>query len=164
MVWLAYGAGLRAGELAGLRTEDVTLGGRPHLRVLGKGRRERLVPLAPQVAVVLAGWLHGRPQAGPLVCSQRDPNRPLQPRTVSALLGDVLKAAGVKASAHQLRHTFATELLAAGGGTNLDAVGRLLGHTDPKTTRRYTGAYDADAWAAVKLLPDPRRPGAATAE
>jgi len=155
LVWLAYGCGLRAAEIAALRIEDCHLGARPHLRVRGKGRKQRLVPLHPRVAAVLLAALAGRPSVGPVVESHRDQGRGLSAKTVSHLLGEALRTAGVAATGQQLRHTFATELLAAGEGTNIRAVSRLLGHSQLEVTERYVGAYDADAWAAVHLLPDP---------
>jgi len=157
MVWLAYGCGLRVGGIATLQVQDIVLTGRPHLRVQGKGGRQRLVPLHPRVAGVLVAFLDGRPQTGPLVCSAVRPGQPLKPRTVSKLLSAALKAAKVRASAHQLRHTFATELLAAGKGQNLRAVSYLLGHASIASTERYVLAYNADAWAAIEGLPDPAR-------
>jgi integrase/recombinase XerD len=159
-VWVAFGCGVRVAELAGLRIEDCHLGARPHLRVHGKGRRERVVPLHPEVAGVLRLALVGRPQTGPVLESKTMPGRPISPHTVSEDLRVALRACGIRATPHQLRHTFAVELLAADAGRNIRAVSRLLGHASTETTERfYTCTYDADAWAAVQLLPDPRRPG-----
>ncbi len=158
MVWLAYGAGLRAAEIAGLRREDVQLTGRAHLVVTGKGRRTRTVPLNRRLAAVLRAELHGGATVGPVVSSRHVPGRALRPQTVSRLLSVVLRGAGIAASGHSLRHTFATELLAAGKGHNFRAVQRLLGHQHASSTERYVAAYDQDAYDAVALLPDPQRP------
>jgi integrase/recombinase XerC len=157
IVWLAYGAGLRVGEIARLRIEDCAVFGvRPHLRVYGKGRRERLVWLHPDVAEVLRGALVGRPQSGPVVESEVDGGRPISPARVSRLVSWALRDVGIAATGHQLRHTFATELLAAGKGQNLHAISRLLGHASVATTERYVSGYDQDAYDAVQGLPDPR--------
>jgi site-specific recombinase XerD len=155
-VWLAFGAGLRVGELAALRIEDCALGPRPHLRVVGKGRRERVVPLAAVVAEVLRLALVGRPSVGPVLAQHAHPDRPCSPKTLGHELSQALKAVGIAESSHVLRHTFATELLAQGHGTNLRAVQHLLGHRDIKTTERYVQSFDQDAWDAVEGLPDPR--------
>ncbi len=158
LVWLAYGCGLRAMEIAGLRREHVQLSGRPHLTVTGKGGRTRVVPLNEHVAVQLGAELDGRAGVGPVIGSRRTPGQALSPQTISRLLGKALRGAGVQATGHQLRHTFATELLAAGRGKNLRAVQRLLGHSTATTTERYVSAYDQDAWDTIALLPDPRMP------
>jgi integrase/recombinase XerC len=158
-VWLAYGAGLRCMEVAGLRVEDCHLGEHPTLRVTGKGGRVRVVPLHPRVAGVLAVALEGRPASGPVIASETDDRAHLGPKYVSALLCGVLRALELPYTPHQMRHTFATQVLAAGQGTNLRAVQRLLGHASLRTTEVYTSAYDVDAQQAVKGLPDPTSPG-----
>jgi len=160
-IWLAYGCGLRCAEVAALRIEDCQPSGRrPHIRVRGKGGRERVVPLHPDVAWVLGCALVELPGTGPVVQSEVDPGCHIGAKHVSRLLNQATHGLRppLRATAHQLRHTFATEIL-AGGGTER-AVGILLGHVDPKSTRRYTAAYDADAWAAVLLLPNPVHPPA----
>lgn len=158
LVWLAYGAGLRCVEIARLRREAIRLGHRPQILVTGKANHSRVVPLNQRVAGVLRGQLTGLPAVGPVVVSLRQPGHPVTARTVSKLLSVALHGAGVAASGHQLRHTFATELLAAGKGRNFRAVQHLLGHRSPLSTERYVAAYDQDAWDAVVLLPDPRHP------
>jgi site-specific recombinase XerD len=155
-VWLGYGAGLRVAEMASLRIEHVVLGHHPHLDVIGKGGRPRVVPLASLVAEILHLALAGRPVLGPVLAQHAHPDRGLSRKTVGAELNAALKVAQITESAHALRHTFAVEVLAAGHGRNLHAVQHLLGHADPKTTQRYVSAYDADAWDAVEGLPDPR--------
>lgn len=156
-VWLAYGLGLRRSEIALARVEDVRLSGRPAMLVHGKGGRDRLVPLPDPVREVLEAYLVGRSRSGPLLASSRNPDG-LRPQTVGQMIAVAMRAAGIDETGHALRHTYATELLAAAGGTNLRAVSRLLGHRSVTTTERvYTSSYDEDAWAAAKLLPDPTR-------
>jgi len=167
MLWLGYGLGLRCGEIARARVEDVRLHGRASILVHGKGGKDRVVAAGPLVKEVLAGHLGRRARTGPLVEARDhdgEPNgRHLLPGSVSSIMGRWMRAAGFQISAHQLRHTFATELLAADQGRNLRAVSRLLGHASTKVTEQvYTLAYDADGYAAVALLPDPRRTPAQT--
>jgi site-specific recombinase XerD len=158
-VWLAFGCGLRVSEVARLRIEDVQLRGRPLLRVVcGKGGRARIVPLPVCVRDVLAAYLARRPAAGPLVCSQRDPGLGVQPQRVSRILAAAMHEAGIDDSAHALRHTFATVLLAADQGRNLYTVSKLLGHASTRTTERvYVAGYAGELDATVALLPDPRK-------
>lgn len=162
-VWLAYGCGLRAMEVAGLRAEDVHLGEHPCVRVVaGKGGTQRTIPLAPPVCEVLAAYLDGRPRFGAVVDHREWPGRHLSAGYVANLLGWALRAAGVSASGHQLRHTFATELLRAAKGANLYTVSKLLGHAHVGTTEVYVAAYPGEG--SVEGLPDPRAcggPGAA---
>jgi site-specific recombinase XerD len=156
MVWLGYGCGLRAAEIAGLRIENVVLVDRPSVRMLGKGNKERVVPLSPPVRDVLAGYLAQRPRVGPVVENLTRPGRHLAPSYVSMTLGSLMRRLGIQAWAHALRHTFATELLRVGEGTNLRAVSKALGHAHLSTTEIYTLAYDEDIAASVARLPDPR--------
>jgi integrase/recombinase XerD len=111
--------------------------------------------LHPRLVDLLAAALAGRPQTGPLIESDVTPGAHISPDRARRLLGRALRDAGVEATGHQLRHTFATEILAAGRGQNLRAVSRMLGHSSIATTERYTSGYDADAIEAVRWLPDP---------
>lgn len=162
LVWLGYGATLRCGEIAGLHVEDFYHDPRPgRLRVVGKGRKERWVPLHPEVRAALDRHLAVRvAQPGePLVDNRRFPGQPLQPRSVSRLLGDFIHGVLPRGSAHWLRHSGATRALEEAEGTNLEEVRELLGHATDKTTRAYVRAYQWNVRArAVDLIPDPRQP------
>ena len=135
---ILYGSGLRVSELCGLRPQDVDLA-RTRLTVLGKGSKERVVPLSPPAAEALRTWL----AAGRRVLATTDtPDdavfvnrraRPLSPRDVRRILD---RRASGPAHPHALRHTFATHLL--DGGADLRAVQELLGHADLATTQLYT--------------------------
>jgi integrase/recombinase XerD len=162
MLWLAYGAGLRCGEIATARVEDVRLHGRASMLVHGKGGKDRVVPLPPIVKETLTAHLARRARTGPLVEARdhtgKPTGRPMLPGSVSVTGNRWLKRNGFQVTMHQLRHTYATELLAADSGRNLRAVSRLLGHANTAITEAvYTSGYDADGYAAVALLPDPRR-------
>jgi integrase len=120
MVWLAYGAGLRVGEIARLRVEHLHLRDeRPWLVAHGKGDKHRKVPLAPLVVEVLVAWTARLPRSGPLLPNQAIPTRNISVSHVSKLIARTMHAAGIEETAHSLRHSFATELLRAGKGANL---------------------------------------------
>jgi len=141
---LLYASGLRVSELVGLDLQDL-LADQRTLRVLGKGRKERLVPYHERAGEVLAAYLGHRgaflvekalPQSPALFLNQRGGR--LTPTSVRALLRQALEAAAVRArvSPHALRHSFATHLL--NRGMDLRAIQELLGHASLSTTQRYT--------------------------
>jgi integrase/recombinase XerD len=140
MLALMWRLGLRAGEVAGLRLEDIDW--RAGI-VLVRGKRARLdhLPLPVDIGKLLAGYLsRGRPR-GPahreVFLALDAPHGPLSARAVSSVAGRALGAAGVRGGggAHRLRHTAACGVLAAGGG--LIEVGQLLRHASPETSAIY---------------------------
>jgi integrase/recombinase XerD len=145
MLEVLYAAGLRVSELVGLPLSGVDRRA-GLLRVTGKGRRERVVPLGAPALAALDAWLAGgRPRlardarrAGDAVfLSQR--GAPMTRQNFFARLRRLALAAGVRAadvSPHVLRHAFATDLLE--GGADLRVVQTLLGHADLATTQIYT--------------------------
>jgi integrase/recombinase XerC len=134
---LLYGSGLRVSELCGLDRRDLDLtAGRA--RVVGKGSKERLVPVSEPAAMRIRTWLdHGRPAlAGPesgdaLFLNRR--GKRLGPRDVRRILD---RRSASPTHPHAIRHTFATHLL--DGGADLRVVQELLGHADLGTTQIYT--------------------------
>ena len=141
---LLYAAGLRVSELTGLDLQDLFLDPRT-LRVLGKGRKERLVPFHARAAEVLEAYLVHRgaylalknlPATPALFLNQRGGR--LTPTSVRTFLGKALESAALRAkvSPHALRHSFATHLL--NHGMDLRAIQELLGHASLSTTQRYT--------------------------
>jgi integrase len=159
MCVLGYFCGLRAAEIAAVRVEDLTLGDRPRLVVHGKGGRDRVLPLHPELraAVVRVLAEQGHPKVGPLVSSRRRPGEPMTPGSVSRALSDHIRGLGIEGSGHGLRHSAATELLAAERGRNLQQVVAFLGHKSDRTTRRYVAAYNWELADQVPKIPDPRR-------
>ena len=137
-----YASAIRVSELCGLDVDDVDHG-RRLLRVLGKGRKERMVPLGDPARRALDAWLaRGRPQlarsgSGPALFLGARGGR-LDPRTarrvVHAALG--MSEALPDLAPHGLRHTAATHLLE--GGADLRSVQELLGHATLATTQIYT--------------------------
>jgi integrase/recombinase XerD len=154
-----YGCGLRASEVAGLRTDRVSfdLG---VLRVLGKGSKERLVPFGARARAALGSWLaHGWPRLARGPAEPRlfltKAGRPLLREDVWRVVRRHLRAAGITAGAstHTLRHSFATHLLE--GGADLRAVQEMLGHASVQTTQIYTHT-DAARLRAVHRKYHPR--------
>ncbi len=137
IVELLYSSGLRLAELTGLDIGDVDLT-EARVRVVGKGRRARDVPVGRAALAALRAWLdvRGPPAAGPLFVSSRGTR--ISPRTVQARLKRLglvnLGSSGVHP--HMLRHSFATHLLESSG--DLRAVQELLGHAQLATTGIYT--------------------------
>lgn len=133
---LLYATGLRVSELTGLDVEAVDRTERT-VRVLGKGRKERIVPYGAPAARALERYLAPRPAArGPLFVNARGGR--LTDRSVRNVVRRAARSAGVvrRVTPHTLRHTFATHLLDA--GADLRAIQELLGHSRLSTTQRYT--------------------------
>ena len=148
---LLYGCGLRIGEALGLDCGAVA-GAPDVLRILGKGGKERLVPVLPAVHRALDAYLARRPwpaaAAAPLFVGKRggrlNPGvAQKQMRRARALLG-----LPETATPHALRHSFATHLLADGG--DLRTIQELLGHASLSTTQRYTAVAGAEMLAAYR--------------
>ncbi len=138
---LLYATGMRASELVGLKAGDVNfrLG---VVRVLGKGNKERVVPVAEAALDRLREYLH---QARPLPPADDDTplllsrsGRGLRREDVFRLVRKYVRRAAIRGrvSPHTLRHSFATHMLA--GGANLRTVQELLGHADIASTQIYT--------------------------
>lgn len=139
LLTLLYGCGLRIAEALALNVRDLPAAG-DGLRVIGKGGKERLVPMLPAVHDALTTYLAARPQGKgadlPLFCGVRGGR--LNDRLARALMQRLRRALGLPESAtpHALRHSFATHLLA--GGADLRAIQELLGHASLTSTQRYT--------------------------
>jgi len=145
LVELLYGAGIRVGELCALDVRDVDLA-RGEVRVLGKGRKERVVPLPELARRALAAWIEARTRPGvlsePLFIALRPRKeaapRRLGERDVRRVLRKRAQSAGVadRVHPHRLRHSYATHLLDM--GADLREIQELLGHASLSTTQLYT--------------------------
>lgn len=142
-IWeVGYGAGLRVSELVGLNIDDVDRD-QGWVRVLGKGNKERQVPLGSKAIESLNRYLARRHE---LVSGYTEPGvlfltvrgRRLSTRSVRRRLKEHLRRAGLDESItpHGLRHSFATHLLDS--GADLRGIQELLGHQNLSTTQRYT--------------------------
>ena len=137
---LLYGSGLRISEALGLTRAELGSGTRDAITVTGKGRKQRMVPVLPQVQSLIAEYVaacpYNLPPDGPLFVGAK--GGPLSPRIVQLSMARLRGALGLPESAtpHALRHSFATHLLARGG--DLRAIQELLGHASLATTQIYT--------------------------
>ncbi|MBS1240779.1 MAG: Tyrosine recombinase xerC [Gemmatimonadetes bacterium] len=139
---LGYGAGLRVSELCGITLSDLVLS-EGLVRVLGKGSKERLVPIGRQVVGAVSVYLNttrvtldrGK-TLGHLLLNAR--GQPLSRVGAWGIVKQHAERAGIqkRVTPHTLRHTFATHLLE--GGADLRAVQEMLGHADLSTTQIYT--------------------------
>jgi len=131
-----YGCGLRVSELVGLNICDVDLTAH-ELRVLGKGNKQRLVPIVTSVCLLLSEYMEQRQAVGEAMFLNARSGR-LTTRSVQRILKNRALALGVdiSVSPHALRHSFATHLLI--GGADLRAIQELLGHSSLAATERYT--------------------------
>lgn len=142
MLEVLYAAGLRVSELVGLKAHDVHLDA-GFVRVLGKGSKERVVPIGQHAQEKVVFFLeHAR---GRLLRERSSPflfvahaGRPMSRQGFWKVLRRYARAAGLfqKVTPHSLRHSFATHLLE--GGADLRAVQMMLGHVDIATTQIYT--------------------------
>lgn len=138
---LLYGCGLRISEALGLRAVDIARnGGTGSIRVVGKGGKERIVPLLAAIGAALADYQRLCPYrpAQTEAIFRGEKGGPLNPRIVQRRMAEMRGALGLPESAtpHALRHSFATHLLAAGG--DLKAIQDLLGHASLSSTQVYT--------------------------
>jgi len=162
---LFYASGIRLSELVALDLEDVDLSGRM-VRVMGKGRKERIVPFNQKAAASVRVWLKAR------VALMQDGSRRralkaddalfvnarggrLTGRSIQRLVARYVRSCSTRfgISPHALRHSFATHLLQA--GADLRAIQELLGHASLSTTQVYTGV-DAERLLAAYRSAHPR--------
>ncbi|MDD5476091.1 MAG: tyrosine recombinase XerC [Syntrophales bacterium] len=135
-----YSTGVRAGELSGLDVGDVDMAS-SLVKVRGKGKKERIVPLGEPAKQALRLYLDHRFESGwkrgePLFANAS--NGRLTTRSVARIVDKYMKSsgAGKRISPHSLRHSFATHLMDA--GADLRSIQELLGHESLSTTQKYT--------------------------
>ena len=166
LLTVAIQTGLRVSELTGLTSSDVHLGAGPHVRCLGKGRKERCTPLTSQVARVLRAWQdeRGGGSADPLFPTSR--GQPLSRDAVELLVARHVTTAQATCptlcsktvSPHVLRHTAAMSLLHA--GVDITVIALWLGHERAETAQIYIHADQTLKQRALdRTTPPGTRPG-----
>lgn len=138
MVSLMYSSGLRVSEVVKIRVSDIDLPQCALMVRLGKGKKDRLTILSEKQSEMLEEFMLTKTGARFLFESALRPGRPLGVRSLQKVVERAMQKAGIKsgASAHSLRHSFATHLLEA--GTDIRHIQKLLGHEHIKTTAIYT--------------------------
>lgn len=145
---LLYSSGLRVGELTSLNLDDLDLGG-GMVRVMGKGGKERIVPVGSKATAALSSYLarrgelmEGGRSAPPYLFLNNRGGR-LTARSVARMIKKYLPQGGIvkETSPHTFRHSFATHLLDA--GADLRGIQELLGHASLSTTQKYTHVSSA---------------------
>ncbi len=140
ILMLLYGAGLRRSELVKLKILDIEWKNR-RIRVFGKGKKERIVPIPPALSSCLRQYLEKREQTfpgnGEPVFFLTDKGRPIYSNLVYLIIKRALSDTGGpdRKSPHVLRHSFATHLL--NSGADLQAIKELLGHSSLAATQVY---------------------------
>lgn len=147
--WIALGAfcGLRCMEIAPLMRENIVTGGAPHLRVIGKGSKERAVPLP---AALLDELLSDFPGHGYLFERMDGRAGPPSAMRVSERINDHLHRLGITDTAHALRHRFGTKLYEATGDPFL--VAEVMGHASVDTTKMYVRVLSSRAAGPIETI------------
>jgi len=130
LVYMLYGLGLRISELASLKLSDIQ---GDWIQIHGKGNKVRQLPIIPEILVILKEYIDiYAPQK---YLFEKD-KAPLNSAGLRYKLSKLFRAHGIKATPHQLRHSFATHLL--NSGARIADVSELLGHSSMATTQIYT--------------------------
>ncbi|MGH1437627.1 MAG: tyrosine-type recombinase/integrase [Lewinella sp.] len=137
MVYIAYSAGLRVSEVCQLQTRDIDLERLTIHVVNSKGSKDRIVPLSPAMVSLLQSYVIDYQPTAWLFAGQA-PGEPYSVRSLQTIFRRAKEKAGVRKAVtfHSLRHSYATHLLES--GTDVRLIQELLGHSDIKTTLRYT--------------------------
>jgi site-specific recombinase XerD len=130
--------GLRVSEVAKLRLSDIDWEQKSAMIEQGKGRKDRVVYLSSDVIADLRACLEQRPSTVPgdlLFWNQKRKNHPLSAKGIQKKVERYAKAAGIEASCHSFRHTFASNLLEE--GAEVVSIKELLGHSSIESSERY---------------------------
>ena len=145
--------GLRIAEAANLRLQDLYLAeAKPRLRVFGKNSKERTVYLSPQICYHLQAWLAERPPVADDAVFLSYQGSGMSTTAIHKRLMRYREEAGIHITAHQLRHSFANDLVAA--NVPVTTVQKLMGHSWITTTQRYLSANDRKVQADFYLVAD----------
>jgi len=166
LILLAVQTGLRLSEVTGLKREDIVLGAGAHVRVIGKGRKERCTPISRTTLAVLKAWLRDRQRGDGCLVFPSTRGERLSVHGVQYILDKHrITAAKVcpslkrkRVTIHRLRHTMAMDLLQA--GVDRSVIALWLGHESVETTQIYLEATLAmKEKALAKISPPQGRPG-----
>jgi integrase/recombinase XerC len=130
LISMLYGLGLRISELSDLKLDDIK---EKWVQIHGKGNKVRELPLLPQLHILIATY---RELKHPKTYLFEKGNAPMNSAQLRYILTKLFNAQGLKATPHQLRHSFATHLL--NNGARIADVSELLGHETMATTQVYT--------------------------
>jgi integrase/recombinase XerC len=130
IISLLYGLGLRISELASIRVSDISS---QWIEVVGKGNKKRQIPLLPSLFEEIENY---KRVASPQVFLFEKKGQPMSSAQIRYLFNKLFKKSGIKATPHQLRHSFATHLLQ--NGARISDVSELLGHSSMVSTQIYT--------------------------
>lgn len=162
LMLMAVQTGLRLSELTGLRSDDLSLSTGSHVRVIGKGRKERCTPLSKATRAVMISWLREPPRSPDQPVFPNARGGPLSAHGVHYLLAKHVATASAqcaslkrkRVSPHVLRHTTAMDLLQA--GVEQSVIALWLGHESVETTQIY---LDANLELKEKMLAKTTPPG-----
>lgn len=163
---MAVQTGLRLSEITGATREDLVIGTGAHVRVIGKGRKERCTPLAKPTVAVLKAWLREPPKGDGHLLFPNAKGERLTVHGVKYMLNKHAATAadacpslkGKRVTVHVLRHTMALEMLQA--GVDRAVIALWLGHESVETTQIYLEATLAmKEQALAKTTPPQGRPG-----
>jgi site-specific recombinase XerD len=163
---LAVQTGLRLSEMTGLTHQDVELGTGAHVRVIGKGRKERCTPLAKTTRAVLKAWMREPPRGKPQVLFPSARGERLSVHGVQYLINKHKRVAAKdcpslrkkRVTVHRLRHTMAMDLLQS--GVERSVIALWLGHESIETTQIYLDAtLTMKEKALAKTAPKQGKPG-----
>lgn len=158
---LAVQTGLRLSEITGLQRRDIVLGTGAHVRVIGKGRKERCTPITRSTAAVIKAWMREPPRGDGNVVFPNARGQRLSVHGVHYLLTKHRKTASTispslqdkRITVHRLRHTTAMELLQA--GVDRSVIALWLGHESVETTQIYLEATLAMKEKALEKISPP---------
>ncbi|MCM0606964.1 MAG: tyrosine recombinase XerC [Xanthomonadaceae bacterium] len=153
LIELMYGAGIRVSEVVTLKCSNVDLS-QGWVKVIGKGSKERMVPIGKKTVQALQEYMKFLNETAQAPIFVNTGNRPLTTRGVNDILKRRQSQAGLErpVSAHGLRHSFATHLMA--GGADLRVIQEMLGHVTLSTTQKYTH-LDLDRLSEEVLMHHP---------
>ncbi len=130
IIYLFYALGLRISELASLKVKDID---QNWVNIKGKGAKMRQIPVIEELQIVLKDYIR---QSGAKIYLFEKDHKALSENQIRYLVNKIFKKIGIKATPHQLRHSFASSLLNMGARVN--DVSELLGHSSLSTTQIYT--------------------------